>query len=250
MQIGSSAATRVVLLIGLALLAAVPSRAVDFTLEVLANGSSTGTTLTASDLGCTGSGVTATCSVQNRAVGDLLLTNVNISLDTDPVINGVVAVQNTGPTQQFTMIFTLGVAPIGPSSVRGGSVAGGVTDNDGNGATLSTVVGSALYSALLDGIPVSTLFGDPTSVSVPSTNPFESADLPSGTGINDFGTPIPSLPGPAVATSIGIKYDFTLTSQDAASFTGVLKVEPIPEPTTAVLMGLGLLALGLAARRR
>src|SRR5262245_27404476 len=246
MQIGWHVATRLALLIGIVASTATPSRAVDLTLDVFAGGQAAGS-LDAAQLGCSDTGgTTAHCSAQNLTVGDLLITNVNLNLDTDPAVNGVIAVQNNSAgTQQFTLTTTLLTAPVGPSSLTGGSVAGGVTDNTGNGAPLSTAPGSALYAALIDGVVHQTLFPDPTSVSV--VNPFESADLvPPGA----FGVPIPSLPGPLVATSIGIRYDFTLTGGDAASFTGVFVVEPIPEPASAALFGLGLGGLALLGRRR
>jgi len=245
MQIGSSAATRVALLIGLVVFTAAPSRAVEITLDVLVNGLSVGS-LNAAQLGCTDTGpITATCSAQNITLGDLLITSVNLNLDTDPIVNAVIAVQNLAfVTQQFTLTVTLPVAPVGPSSLTGGSVAGGVTDNDGNGATLSTVAGSAFYTALIDGVLHQALFPHSTVLTQP--NAFESADLVPAA----FGTPIPSQAGPAVATSIGIRHDFNLTAQDAASFTSVFVVEPIPEPSTVLLLGIGLAALARAARRR
>jgi hypothetical protein len=246
MQIGWRVAKRLVVLSGIMVVTAAPSRAVDLTLDVFAGGQPAGS-LNASQLGCSDTGATtAHCSAQNLTLGDLLITNLSLNLDTDPSVNGVIAVQNIAfATQQFTMTVTLLTAPVGPSTLTGGSVAGGVTDNDGNGATLSTVAGNALYTALIDGVLHQTLFNDPTTLTV--VNPFDSADL---TPPGSFGNPIPSLPGPAVASSIGIRYNFNLSGQDAASFTGVFVVEPIPEPGTAALFGIGLGGLALLGRRR
>ena len=246
MQIGSRVALRLVLLVASLLVVAAPSQAIQFTLDVSVGGVSAGS-LDAGQLGCVdGASFTATCSAQNLTVGDLLITNLDLFLDSDPVVSGEVAVQNIGfVTNQFTLIFTLPTGPIGaPTTLTGGSVAGGVTDNDGTGATLSTLPGSAFYSALIDGVTHQMLFPHSVVLNAPA---FDSADLvPPGA----FGTPIPSLPGPAVVTSIGIQYDFNLTAQDAASFTGVFVVQPVPEPSTALLLGLGLALVAKGGRRR
>jgi hypothetical protein len=110
------------------------------------------------------------------------------------------------------------VAPLGPSTLSGGSLQGGVTDNTGDGATLYTDVGSAFC---------------------------QGHNVPNAA----FGTPIPSLASPAVATSIGIELDFWLTPGDSASFTSNFVVVPILEPGTAALFVLGRVALGLRRRR-
>lgn len=163
----------------------------------------------------------------------------------DPTVNLAVAVSNLmGVTQTFDFTATLPVAPIGPSSLTAGSVAGSLTDVSVGGATVATTAGTALYTALIDGAPFMSLHPDPTSV---SAGTFLSAAVPPA----DFGTPVPpgpSLPGPAVTTDIGVRLRFTLSPGDTASFTSVFVVEPVPEPSTVVLAGLALCGLVLVVR--
>ena len=135
---------------------------------------------------------------------------------------------------------TLAVAAMPAGTLTGGSHRGGVTDVNGDGATVATFTGEAMYTALLDGADWQDLKLDPQSFVAGS---FGSTTVPTTT----FGTPIPSLPGPAVLATIGIRLDFTLTPGDRVQITSNHVVIPVPEPQSAALLALGLVLL---ARKR
>lgn len=200
-----------------------------------------------SQIGCgAGSGQSFHCTGTSQFGGQYGMNMTwDMTFDADPVINGITAVTNlSGSPQQFTLIFTLPTT-VAPSSLMGGGVQGGVTDNTGDGATISAPTGSALYTALIDNIlSQQTIYADPFSYNEP--NAFQNSNFTA----QNWGTPIPSAPGPAVTTNIRIQLDFILTGNDSASLTSNFVVIPVPEPGPGLLLAFGVGVLALRRRSR
>ncbi len=189
---------------------------------------------------------TATCVGTNADVGSLHLDSWSLFLDEDPVVTATVAVTNNSlVTQQYTLLFTLPIFPAIPGgTVIGGSIQGGVTDNNGGGATLSVPTSSSFYTALIDAVAVQTMYAAPQSVVAGS---FLSNNLPNLA----FGTPIPSQAGPPALSTIAIRLDFLLTAGDSASFTSNFVVLPavVPVPAAVWLFGSALGLMGVMRRK-
>jgi hypothetical protein len=239
---------RVLAIVGITLVSTSAARAIPLTLQVFAEGSSTPiATVDQSALGCVdqAGGTTAICNAAGLVYGTtyplLSVSITNLTITNDPVVTGTLGITNLDSvTRRYTLLFTLPVVPIPGPTVTGGRVSGTLTDSNSNGATVSAPAGSALYTALIDGTPWQTLYADPTSFSTTGTSMLIAQSA--------FGTPIPSLPYGAVSSSIGIKLDVNLSAFDAVSLTSNFVVNPVPEPGTAALVGLGLVFL--AGRRR
>ncbi len=219
-----------------------------FGLEVLIDGDAVAA-VNADTLGCIDvpGTPTANCAGGGATIGSLALNSWSMFVDTDPVISGIVAVTNNSLfTQQYTLIFTLPIFPAIPGgTVIGGSIQGGATDNTGNGVTLSTPTGSAFYTARIDNVDVQSMYLDPQVFT--TLVAFGSVNVPSLL----FGAPIPSQPGPAALTNIGIRLDFLLSAGDSASFTSNFVVLPavVPVPAAVWLFGSALGLMGVMRRK-
>ncbi len=179
----------------------------------------------------------------NSQAGDWSL-GWSMLVNPDPfVVANLVVTNNSAVTSLFTLSVTLPIGmPIPFGTFIGGSVTGTVTDLNGNGASLSSPAGGSLYTALLDFAPVATLLDDPFLVSVGA---FESGVV----GPDSFGEPIPSEIGPAVSDFMTIELSFLLSAGDAASFTSIFVIEPIPAPGAIAVLALAGL-VGARRRRR
>jgi hypothetical protein len=169
----------------------------------------------------------------------------DLDVDPDPFIMGTFNLTNTSATtEEFILTITLPTIAFPGPNVMGGYF-GAVTYTDANSdstVTINTVGTSPFFQALVDDEVVAflgsfnlTAFGGPGII---------------GT-INQqaFGTPIPSDPAPAIASSIGTTIRFELSGGDRVSIPIRFEVSPVPEPTTLALAGLGLAAL-IARRSR
>jgi hypothetical protein len=175
-------------------------------------------------------------------------TWTSLTVKTDPFIGSVFGFQNvSGVDQTYIISVSLPVIPLAPSTLMGGSTGGSVTDSNFNGlGGLSTVAPTALYTGMIDGVPLlaAELHPDPFSLSFAFAG--DTVNIPA---VN-FGLPGPTVPGPPVAATIGIMNKFTLSSGDSIAMTNFFVVETVPEPSSFVLAGLAAAGLGWQVWRR
>jgi len=193
-------------------------------------------------------GVSGSCSAGYHDLGVFHLQSWSSSYS-DPFVTNLFTVVNTSAFSQIydvTVTLPLGSA-VGPQTNMSGSVGLTVTNNNDASATIADT-GSAIYQALIDGSPVQSLFSPSSSVFCPPTG---SAPFCTKTNSADFGImPNPPVLGPQANSSIAIHIRFSLTPGDQAGVTSVFNIDPVPEPMTMVMVGLGLLGLGVAGRSR
>ena len=161
------------------------------------------------------------------------------------VTANIVVTNNDIVNQNFSLLMTLPTGVLGTMNERG-SIVGTITDLGGNDATVFAPDGGQIYTPMIDGLAEvpGFLMGDGFSESAGG------GFFSNSVGPADFGLPIPVAASQDVDSSIGILLSFVLTAGDAASFTAIFEVVPVPGPAgLPILAAAGLLA-GRKRRRR
>lgn len=161
-------------------------------------------------------------------------------VDPDPFITGTFSITNTtASTQTFTVSFMLDSDVQFSQSLMNGAFSGTLTDGNGDGsAMIGRAAGSAgFYSAYIDTTLAHSLGANAYSYSGAA---FGSSQV----GPESFDP----MNGPALSTSIGLKFKFTLSAGDSVSFSSLFNVVDVPAPGAVVLLGLAG-AFGRRSRR-
>ncbi len=160
-------------------------------------------------------------------------------VDPDPFVTGTFSLTNeTAFGKSYIVDFSLPISPAIAQSTVSGQMSGTLTDSNGSGsASMTSTSGGAVYIALADDVLVQSLMSNAnqTVSSAFGTTSFSGGSFGQGT----------PLAGPAINSTIGIRFSFTLSAGDSVSFSSIFVANPVPTPSA---LAMGLLS-GLVARR-
>jgi hypothetical protein len=162
----------------------------------------------------------------------------NLTADPDPVLDGLFTFTNYSTLPgRFQVIVDMPGVNIPTATAMSGSIAGTILDRNGDGATVSAPIGSAIYGAMIDGTTVRKLLPEGASCWAPShaANAF---------GPQTFTNEV----GPPVTQGLAILHDFILTPGDSITIASSFVVTP--EPAGVLLVAVGLAWAFSRGRRR
>jgi hypothetical protein len=156
-----------------------------------------------------------------------------------------VVTNNTGVTQTFIATVLLPIPAFNYNEVVFSSLGVTATDSNGDGTLNFAQSGATpIYQGTVNGSTVLPLNPLINPITLADCLPFVSNGC-SATSSNGIAS---QAAGPGVATQIGITPTFTLSPGDSAGITS--RFEIVPEPSTVLLGGMGLLGLWITGRRR
>jgi len=166
------------------------------------------------------------------------IDHFDLAFNADPfVLLALGVINGSASPQTFNFTAVVPVAPVGPGLTLNGSISGSLTDGAADGASLVDT-GAPIYAAIIDGAPVRTLLDPPQAFSTTTSTTF---------GPAAFG---PEVFAGSAGAFIAMQIQFTLSPGDAASFSSVFDVVPVPEPGTLMLVASGIAGIAARGRRR
>jgi len=145
-------------------------------------------------------------------------------VDPDPFITGTFSLSNdTLFAKAYVIDFSLPISPAIAQSTVSGQMSGTLTDSNGSGsASMTSTSGGAVYTALADDVLVQSLMSNANQT---VSSAFGTTSFSGGS----FGQGAP-LAGPAINSTIGIRFSFTLSAGDSVSFSSIFVANPVPTP--------------------
>ncbi len=186
------------------------------------------------------------------AIDDILLGGTvgtidgwEVSMKADPFVTNNINFTNT---TAFNVVYIASVVMPIPAfnynEIVFSSVGVTATDSSGDGTLLVDVDGTTFYRGRIDGVTFLPL--TPPAIPITTADCSPTPNDPGCTATSSTG--VASLPvTPGVATEIEIILRFVLSPGDSVGITS--RFEIIPEPTTGVLLALGMAGLAIARRR-
>jgi hypothetical protein len=134
--------------------------------------------------------------------------NADLSSSDAQISGSTTFVNTSGQPKVIQFDLAMPVCPIVQNGTTIGGICSVLMNANGNGGSISCGSQNAVYSALVDGQAAALLFNCPFALSA-------GGNSTSSTSAN-FGAPLPSMAGPAIGDSIGVRFSITLTPGDTA----------------------------------